>query len=69
MYPLQVSFVNTTYRNARGSAGHQVSIFQDDISGLPQEMPDEFVLCEGHPGKETGSFKVMTIPSNRGLFT
>jgi len=66
--PLQISSVNNKYGNARGSAGHQASIRQDDILGLPQEMPDEFVLCKGRLGKETGSFEVITIPSNGGLF-
>jgi len=62
--PLQVSSVNNKYGNARGSAGHQVSIRQDNILRLSQEISDKFVLCEGRPGKETGSFEVITVPSN-----
>jgi len=56
--PLHVSPVSNTYGSTGGGMGRQV-----DISGLPQEMPDEFVLSEGRPGKETGSFEVI-VPSN-----
>jgi len=62
--PLQVSSVNNKCVNARGSTGHKVSIRQDDILGLPLEMHDEFALCEGRPGKKTGSFEVIIISSN-----
>jgi ubiquitin carboxyl-terminal hydrolase 9/24 len=35
---------------------HQVP--QPDFNSLPRELPDEFILSEGRPGKETGAFEI-----------
>lgn len=31
---------------------------QPDFRSLPRELPDEFILSEGRPGKETGAFEI-----------
>lgn len=31
-----------------------------DISSLPRDLPEEFVLSEGRPGKETGAFEIIS---------
>jgi ubiquitin carboxyl-terminal hydrolase 9/24 len=30
-----------------------------DISTLPRDLPEEFILTEGRPGKETGAFEII----------
>ena len=42
--------------------GHHQQVPQHDIHSLPRELPEEFILSEGRPGKETGAFEV--CPSN-----
>lgn len=32
----------------------------DDLDGIPPELPDEFMLSEGRPGKETGVFEIVS---------
>ena len=46
---------------AGGVGPHQVhqQIRQEEIASIPQELPDEFILTEGRPGKETGVFDVI----------
>lgn len=34
-----------------------------DVSSLPKELPEEFILSEGRPGKETGAFEILTNDS------
>lgn len=38
-----------------------------DLSNLPKELPEEFVLSEGRPGKETGAFEI--LPNNTASAT
>ena len=38
--------------------GHHQQVPQHDIHSLPRELPEEFILSEGRPGKETGAFEV-----------
>lgn len=52
--PMQVATV--------GGSGHQ-QVQPEDIARLPQEMPEEFFLSEGRPGKETGVFEVVNSGS------
>ena len=33
---------------------------QPDVNSLPRELPEEFILSEGRPGKETGAFDICT---------
>ena len=47
--PLQVATVS-------GTSQHQL----DDVSLLPPLLPEEFILAEGRPGKETGLFEVVS---------
>lgn len=44
-----------------GSAGanHNMHVQPQDIEMLPAPLPDEFLLSEGRPGKETGVFEVV----------
>lgn len=37
-----------------------------DISSLPRDLPEEFILSEGRPGKETGAFEIISS-NNRAL--
>ena len=37
-----------------------------DISSLPRDLPEEFILSEGRPGKETGAFEIISN-NNRAL--
>eukprot|EP00567_Pseudictyota_dubia_P007508 CAMPEP_0197442408 /NCGR_PEP_ID=MMETSP1175-20131217/8425_1 /TAXON_ID=1003142 /ORGANISM="Triceratium dubium, Strain CCMP147" /LENGTH=3192 /DNA_ID=CAMNT_0042972873 /DNA_START=42 /DNA_END=9620 /DNA_ORIENTATION=- len=40
---------------------HQApQIHPEDIAVLPDELPEEFFLHEGRPGKETGAFEIVT---------
>jgi hypothetical protein len=41
-----------------GGASHQ-QVQPEDIAKLPPLMPEEFLLSEGRPGKETGVFEVV----------
>jgi ubiquitin carboxyl-terminal hydrolase 9/24 len=41
-----------------GGGGHQ-QVHPDDIADLPPDLPDEFLLSEGRPGKETGVFEIV----------
>jgi ubiquitin carboxyl-terminal hydrolase 9/24 len=45
-----------------GSNHHQVHA--EDIDTLPPLLPEEFVLTEGRPGKETGVFEIVNTVSN-----
>mmetsp|Transcript_43869 Transcript_43869/g.105841 ORF Transcript_43869/g.105841 Transcript_43869/m.105841 type:complete len:3072 (+) Transcript_43869:108-9323(+) len=45
-----------------GSNHHQ--IHAEDIDALPPLLPEEFVLTEGRPGKETGVFEIVNTMSN-----
>mmetsp|Transcript_24463 Transcript_24463/g.35514 ORF Transcript_24463/g.35514 Transcript_24463/m.35514 type:complete len:1442 (+) Transcript_24463:501-4826(+) len=38
---------------------HSQPIHPDYVAFLPDEMPDEFFLSEGRPGKETGAFELI----------
>ena len=42
---------------ASGGQGHQ-QVDPDEIARLPPQLPDEFILSEGRPGKETGVFEI-----------
>ena len=46
-------------------ANHQ-QVQPEDISRLPELLPDEFLLAEGRPGKETGVFEVVGNVANTG---
>jgi ubiquitin carboxyl-terminal hydrolase 9/24 len=46
---------------------HQQQIRPEDISFLPDEMPEEFFLSEGRPGKETGVFDVLPSTTGGGM--
>jgi ubiquitin carboxyl-terminal hydrolase 9/24 len=45
-----------------GGAGHN-QVQPEDIAKLPPSLPDEFVLSDGRPGKETGVFDIIPEPS------
>lgn len=47
--PVQIATVNS---------GHQ-QVRQEDVQDLPPVLPDEFVLSQGRPGKETGVFEIV----------
>lgn len=51
----------------RGSIGHnhhhQQQIHTEDIMSIPEDLPEEFFLSEGRPGKETGVFEI--LPSKK----
>ena len=49
--PLQIASV--------GATAHQDSQ-QDELARMPPELPDEFILTEGRPGKETGVFEIIS---------
>lgn len=49
--PLQVAAV--------GGSTHQ-QVTPEDVARVPAELPDEFMLSEGRPGKETGVFEIVT---------
>lgn len=49
---------------AVGAAGHQ-QVHPDDFARMPPSFPDEFLLSEGRPGKETGVFEV--VPESTDL--
>ncbi|KAL7573772.1 hypothetical protein ACA910_007801 [Epithemia clementina (nom. ined.)] len=51
--PIQVATVN---------AGHQ-QVRPEDIDRLPPPLPDEFILADGRPGKETGIFDIVNEAS------
>mmetsp|Transcript_32541 Transcript_32541/g.66280 ORF Transcript_32541/g.66280 Transcript_32541/m.66280 type:complete len:2909 (-) Transcript_32541:130-8856(-) len=38
--------------------GQHNQVPQPDFHSLPRELPDEFILSEGRPGKETGAFEI-----------
>lgn len=42
-----------------GPSAHQP---HDDVSSIPPSLPDEFVLVDGRPGKETGIFELVADP-------
>jgi len=65
--PLQISSINNAYGSGGNGIGHQAAIRPDDVAGLPEEMLDEFVLSEGRPGKETGTFEVIVKSSNSAI--
>ena len=46
-----------------GGSTHQ-QVHPDDISRLPELLPEEFFLAEGRPGKETGVFEVVNSMSD-----
>ena len=53
--PMQVATV--------GGGGHH-QVHPDEVAKMPPELPEEFFLWEGRPGKETGVFEVVeTEPS------
>ena len=35
-----------------------------DISNLPRDLPEEYILSEGRPGKETGAFDILPASDN-----
>jgi ubiquitin carboxyl-terminal hydrolase 9/24 len=39
---------------------HQHQQFGFDISSLPRDLPEEYTLTEGRPGKETGAFEIIS---------
>jgi len=45
--------------------GQQQQQQAPDISSLPQDLLEEFILSEGRPGKETGAFEI--IPGNNNI--
>lgn len=45
-------------------ASHQ-QVQPEDIARLPELLPDEFLLSEGRPGKETGVFEVVGSVNNK----
>ena len=49
--PIQIATVG-------GSHQHQ-QVRPDEIETLPPNLPDEFVLSEGRPGKETGVYEII----------
>jgi ubiquitin carboxyl-terminal hydrolase 9/24 len=51
--PIQVATV--------GGSNHP-QVQPEDIAGLPPTLPDEFVLAEGRPGKETGVYELTSEP-------
>jgi len=55
--PLQISSV--------GGSNHQ-HVQPDDINKMPAEFPDEFILAEGRPGKETGVFEIVGKETESG---
>ena len=61
--PLQIA--NVTNSQMGGMAHHQnQQINSDNLSSLPPELSDEFILCEGRPGKETGLFEIINVNKN-----
>ena len=54
--PVQVATVNS---------GHQ-QVRPEDIEKLPPSLPDEFILAEGRPGKETGIYELVHENSGQG---
>ena len=42
--------------------GSRHQVHPEDISQLSPTLPDEFILSEGRPGKETGVFEIVTEP-------
>lgn len=47
-----------------GGSNHQ-QVQPDDIARLPPLLPEEFILSEGRPGKETGLFEVVAnVPAS-----
>lgn len=48
--PMQVATV--------GGAGHQ-QVRPEEVAMMPPELPEEFFLSEGRPGKETGVFEII----------
>ena len=38
--------------------GQHAQVPQPDINSLPRELPEEFILSEGRPGRETGAYEV-----------
>lgn len=50
-----------------GVPEHRLQNAQNDYSNLIDELPDEFILAEGRPGKETGVFEVIRPNKNEGL--
>lgn len=46
-----------------GGSTHQ-QVHPDDISRLPELLPEEFFLAEGRPGKETGVFEIVNAMSD-----
>ncbi len=49
---------------ASAASENRVQNMQTDFSKLPQELPDEFILIEGRPGKETGVFEIVNQHKN-----
>jgi len=41
-------------------------VLPDDILVLPDMLPDEFLLSEGRPGRETGVFEILEDEATRG---
>jgi ubiquitin carboxyl-terminal hydrolase 9/24 len=52
---------------AVAATGRQ-QLYPGELARLPPVLPDEFVLSEGRPGKETGVFDIIPDPSEMDVF-
>ncbi len=62
-----IQYVLPKVQSASNVPEHRLQNAQSDFSHIPDDLPDEFILSEGRPGKETGVFEVIQHNKHENL--